>query len=234
MPPASQNFLEQTPQIQLVTAEQDRRPANKFGSWAQVAVAYALIEAALWTRPGSLALFWTAAAALCILCFVLFSRFTWREMGLGIPPARGSLWILLSAAVLAMTIPISSLLLGPLNAGATHALPFHIAWRYAIWSLVQQFILQSFLFVRLESLLGSSRAALTTAALFSAAHIPSPVLTVLGFLGGLFFCEMFRRYRNIFPLGVAHALFGLTIAASFSDRLLHHMRVGIGYLMFHP
>lgn len=54
------------------------------------------------------------------------------------------------------------------------------------------------------------------------------------FVGGLFFCEMFRRYRNIFPLGLVHALLGLTLAASFSDAVLPHMRVGIGYIRFHP
>jgi hypothetical protein len=45
---------------------------------------------------------------------------------------------------------------------------------------------------------------------------------------------MFRRYRSIVPLGLAHAALGLTMAASFSDSLLHHMRVGIGYLVLHP
>jgi membrane protease YdiL (CAAX protease family) len=73
----------------------------------------------------------------------------------------------------------------------------------------------------------------TAAALFSVAHIPSPVLTVCTLVGGLFFCEMFRRQRSIFPLGIAHAILGLTVAASFSNGILHHMRVGIGYLMFH-
>jgi hypothetical protein len=43
---------------------------------------------------------------------------------------------------------------------------------------------------------------------------------------------MFRRYRNIFPLGLVHAALGLTIAASLPDSLLHHMRVGLGYLLY--
>ena len=89
--------------------------------------------------------------------------------------------------------------------------------QYLIWALVQQFILQSFFYVRLESLLGGRWAVLAAAGLFAAVHLPSPVLTVGSFVGGLFFCEMFRRYRNIFPLGLAHALLGLAMAASFSD-----------------
>jgi membrane protease YdiL (CAAX protease family) len=120
------------------------------------------------------------------------------------------------------------------NSGPAHLLPFRQAMQYLIWALVQQFILQSFFYVRLESLLRGRSAVLAAAGLFAAVHIPSPVLTAGSLVGGLFFCEMFRRYRNIFPLGLAHALLGLAMAASFSNAVLHHMRVGVGYLRFHP
>jgi hypothetical protein len=43
---------------------------------------------------------------------------------------------------------------------------------------------------------------------------------------------MFRRYRSIYPLGIVHAMLGLTIAMIMPDSLLHHMRVGIGYLRY--
>jgi hypothetical protein len=55
----------------------------------------------------------------------------------------------------------------------------------------------------------------------------------LSFLGGLVFCELFRRYRNIYLLGIVHAALGLTVAARLPDNLLHHMRVGIGFLTYH-
>jgi len=86
--------------------------------------------------------------------------------------------------------------------------------------------------VRMESLMGSRRAVWATGLLFALAHIPSPLLTAASFAGGLIFCEMFRRYRSIYPLGLVHAVLGLTIAASYSDALLRHMRVGIGYLTY--
>ena len=112
--------------------------------------------------------------------------------------------------------------------------PWKRDWQYAIWSLQQEFILQSFFFVRLESALGGRHAAVRAALLFCIAHVPSPLLTVLGFIGGLIFCELFRRYRNLYPLGVVHAVLGLTIAATLPDSLLHHMRVGLGYLLYRP
>ncbi|PYV85471.1 MAG: CAAX protease family protein, partial [Acidobacteria bacterium] len=39
------------------------------------------------------------------------------------------------------------------------------------------------------------------------------------------------RWRNLYPIGIIHAALGLTIAFSFPDRWLHHMRVGIGFLV---
>jgi hypothetical protein len=56
---------------------------------------------------------------------------------------------------------------------------------------------------------------------------------MLSFCGGVLFCKMFRRWRNLYPLGIIHGALGLTIAASFADKWLHHMRVGIGYLLIH-
>lgn len=118
--------------------------------------------------------------------------------------------------------------------GPAQPVPWERAWKYAVWALEQEFILQSFFFVRPESVLGRRRAVVAAALLFAVTHVPSPLLTGLSLIGGLLFCEMFRRYRNIFPLGLIHAALGLTIAASFPDRLLHHMRVGLGYLMYRP
>jgi hypothetical protein len=43
---------------------------------------------------------------------------------------------------------------------------------------------------------------------------------------------MFRRYRSIYPIGIVHAVLGLTIAVTLPDSLLHNMRVGIGFLQY--
>jgi membrane protease YdiL (CAAX protease family) len=115
------------------------------------------------------------------------------------------------------------------NTPPTHALPLRRAWLYGLWALAQQFMLQSFFFVRFETLLGSRWAVLASAALFAAAHIPNSALTLMSFRG-LFFCLLFRRYRNIYPLGLVHTLLGMAIAACFSEAVMHHMRVGAGYL----
>jgi membrane protease YdiL (CAAX protease family) len=56
------------------------------------------------------------------------------------------------------------------------------------------------------------------------------VLTTFTLIAGLFFCEMFRRYRSIYLLGFVHAVLGLTLSATIPSSLLNHLRVGIGFL----
>ena len=199
-------------------------------AWIELAVVYGLIEGAIWTEDFA-KLLWTVAATACALIFVFRGKPTLRELGLGTPPLKGSLWTLSTATILAGFI-----LLGGWMAGTWD--PRHPTWPplqnpdlYAAWALVQQFLLQIFFYKRLEVGLHNSRlAVLATALLFSAAHIPNPWLVPGTLLGGLFFCELFRRYRNLYPLGAAHAMLGFAVAEALSVVLLRHMRVGIGYL----
>jgi len=220
------------PAPSIPLSEQDVVGRSALGIWLQIAFAYGLLEAALWTSPGRLDLIWMILTATFILLTAFRGPYSAREMGVTLPSGKATVWIVGAGLILAATLWSCAALTGA-NAAPTHAMPLRTAWQYAVWAFLQQFMLQSFFFVRLESLLGSRRAVLATTVLFAAAHIPNPILTVGTVLAGFFFCEMFRRYRNIFPLGVVHVILGLAMAASVSDALLHHMRVGIGYLEFH-
>jgi hypothetical protein len=206
--------------------------ASQWALWVQIGLVYTLIVYASWTPEGPLKVGLMIGTAALVVLFSVGSRFTGREMGLGVPSLRGSLVIVGLGILLAASIPLIAVLTG-LRFPPVRVVPWRGAWQYAVWALMQQFALQSFFYLRMESLLGSRRAVVAAALLFSTVHVPSPVLIVATLFGGFFFCEMFRRYRTIVPLGIVHALLGLTIAASFSDRILHHMRVGIGYLAFH-
>jgi membrane protease YdiL (CAAX protease family) len=198
--------------------------------YAETAVVFVFILTAVWTPQGRVNSFFSIAAAACVVAFAAAGRWSASELGLTRPLARAG-YMLLVGAVLCGAIWLSGVPLG--YAGAGYGLPLSRSWQYVVWSLAQEFILQGIFFVRLESLLGSRRAVFAAAGLFAIAHIPSPVLTVLAFLGGIVFCELFRRFRNLYPLGVIHGALGLTIAATLPDRWLHHMRVGIGYLRLH-
>ncbi|MBV9183438.1 MAG: CPBP family intramembrane metalloprotease [Acidobacteria bacterium] len=166
-------------------------------------------------------------AALMIANLAVRGPSTPAQLGLS-HPLRGAAPILLSGAILCGVI----LLMGSTVrfAGAGHGLPWDRSWQYLIWALAQEFILQSTFYVRLEMIFAPRHASLIAAGLFSLAHIPSPVLTLLSFVGGFFFSWLFGRFRNLYALGAIHGALGLTIASCLPDAWLHHMRVGLGYL----
>src|SRR6266404_4582286 len=178
-------------------------------TWLQLIVVYVFMECALWSSQLASRNKWVLITAITVLVFVLVDRPSLKRMGLGLPTRFGASAVL---AISSATAIFLGLVVG--------------------WALIQEFMLQSFFFTRCEELFGSSAAVWVAATLFASAHLPSPILTTFTLVGGLFFCEMFRRYRSIYPIGVVHGMLGLTIALTMPDSLLHHMRVGIGYLRY--
>jgi len=210
---------------------------RRYFVWAQIVLVFAFLELALWAPTREVRNRWAAIVAIAILVLVLIDVVidppSLKRLGLGLPKLLGAgvvLGIGLAAAVLL-------LILAKLAGGRVPANPswfpnLRSAWGYVIWALIQEFILQSFFFNRFEELYGGSAAVWMASALFAVAHLPSPVLTIATLAGALFFCEMFRRYRSIYPLALAHAMLGITVALTMPDSLLHHMRVGLGYLRY--
>jgi len=224
----SKTFI--TPSRPISSAEVHHSRASDFRNLLEIGIVFGLILIAVWTPQGRVNTLASVAALLLTVLLTISSGYSARKLGLARPSSGTGVILSLGAMLLLIILAMGAL---TRSLGAPQPLPWHRAWQYGIWALLQEFLLQSFMYVRLESLFGSRQALFFASGLFSLAHLPSPMLTSLSLLGALFFCEMFRRYRNIFPLGLVHAALGLTIAGSLPDRLLHHMRVGIGYLMYH-
>ncbi len=200
--------------------------------WAQIVVAFLFLEFALWEPRLETRNRWVGIAAIAILVLVLIDRASLERLGLRLPKTFGASVVLgISFTTAVFMVAMVHWAGGPVPANPTWP-RLHLMWQYFVWALIQEFILQSFFFTRCEELFGSSAAVWVTATLFAAAHLPSPILTTFTLVGGLFFCEMFRRYRSIYPIGIVHGMLGLTIAMTMPDSLLHHMRVGIGYLRY--
>ena len=70
------------------------------------------------------------------------------------------------------------------------------------------------------------------ASLFAAAHLPSPILTVLTLVWGSAACLLFLKYRNLYTLGIVHAILGVTVAVSLPAPVIRNMRVGLGYVTY--
>ena len=194
-------------------------------------VAYALLEWALWTTART-----QQIASLAFITWIVVTtvseRRRLRELGLGLTGIRGASIALVVGVIAAGLILCAAWMLGTLRP-LYGSRPLPHAFGYLLWATVQEFILNSYFFLTLEELLPRSRDAMIGAVvLFTLAHIPNPVLLVGTLLASIFFVSVFRRYRNIYPLGVAHGILGLALALSVPDIWIRHMRVGISFLHF--
>jgi hypothetical protein len=203
------------------------------GIIVQIGLMVAALECALWTYGRTQVRFFVVAIAVLLTC-VLVSRPRVKELGIGLHGMAGaSVAIPIALIGSGIGIAVASQIgtLQPLYGART---PLWHGFFYAIWAFEQQFMLNSFFYHRFERLMGNTTAtAVVTALLFSFVHVPNPVLVPATFLGGLFFVFVFRRWRNIYPLAIAHAILGLTLAMTFPDSWIRHMRVGIAFFRFH-
>jgi hypothetical protein len=167
-----------------------------------------------------------------VIATTLTERRKLRELGLGTSGLRGASIALVVGLTASALILMAAWMFGTLRP-LYGSRPLPHALGYMLWATVQEFILNAYFFVTLEELMRSGRsAAMVAVALFTAAHFPNPVLMVGTCLAAAFFVSIFRRYRNIYPLGIAHGLLGLSVALAVPDAVLRHMRVGIGYYHF--
>ena len=223
-----------TAEAELTGVPRTNQPRSARRDLFELAVGYTLIMATIWTaNPTQRVLYWLAFA--WVVATTWARRETWTGLGLGRKGFLQSLWIvgialLLSTFAIFLAWRMHSLHRLP---GPTPIL-LH-GWRYIVWSIMQQFLLQSYFLLRLSRLLpGKMAPILAAAAIFSLAHLPNPILTPITLVWGVIACVLFLRYRNIYTLGIAHGIMGLCIAVTVPNSLHRHMRVGLGYLRYHP
>lgn len=200
-------------------------------SVSTLAIGYCLVEIAIWS-PKSLQLWPSLVAAAWIIGSTALSGCTADQLGLGRRGFRESAWIAFAALSVALTMILAGWLMGSLHllAGTLPQLTHALA--YTVWAFQQEFILQCFLFLSLAPALGTRRAILVAALLFSLAHLPNPILVAATFLSGLALTAGFARYRNLYVIALAHAILGLAVAVSIPADLHRNMRVGLGYFQY--
>jgi hypothetical protein len=199
----------------------------------ELSIGYALILATIWTpRPFQKWLY--LAAALWIFATTLFSFPGWAAMGFRRGGLLASMWVVFAALILAIGATLVARHLNTLR----HPLGPR-GWLltfggYTVWSFVQQFMLQGYFLFRLLRIVPRREgAALAAAAIFAAAHLPNPILTPITLVWGVCACFVFLRCRNVYPLAMAHAILGITVAVTIPGPVVHNMRVGLGYLRYH-
>jgi hypothetical protein len=197
----------------------------------ELILGYGLIVGIIWT-PEHLQRLLSPIALVLTLSVVLARGRSRDELGLGARGLIPSLWILPAAIALAALSLFVAAKLGTLH--PLYKADFAHISGYVLWTIYQQFLLQDYFMDRLLRLLSNESAALTLAGvLFAAAHLPNLVLTAATLVWGIVSCALFRRYRNVWALGLAQGLLGLCFAVCVPDALHHHLRVGLGYLRYH-
>jgi hypothetical protein len=158
----------------------------------------------------------------------------WSALGFRRGGFLRSAWVVFAAAMVLGGAVMGAIHLGTLRHPISTRSWIMTFGGYTVWSFVQQFLLQGYFLFRLLRLLPRREwAALAAAAMFAAAHLPNPILTAFTLIWGLCACIVFLRLRNVFPLAIAHALLGITVAITIPGPVVRNMRVGLGYLRYH-
>jgi membrane protease YdiL (CAAX protease family) len=211
-----------------------REAHTRRSTWdiCEVVIAYALILAVIWTpRPVRRWLCLTAAAWFAISIVASFPG--WKALGCSVAGFWRSSWVVGLALLLAWAAALTASALHTLHHPGGALQWVRAFGGYTIWALMQQFLLQGYFLSRLLRILPSAKVAAITAALvFALAHLPNPILTPVTLLWGLAACFVFLHFRNIWPLAMAHAIFGISIAITIPGPVVHNMRVGLGYLTY--
>jgi membrane protease YdiL (CAAX protease family) len=198
---------------------------------AELILGFVAIITILWL-PTHEQLIFGPIVLLTPLVLVLLRRPSLYQLGLSLEGFLSSLWILPAAVVLAIGGVSLARLAGtyhPLyNADLSHV------GGYVLWTLYQQFLLQDYFMPRLSRIFASDTAVVLAGVLFAVAHLPNIPLTIATLLWGVASCALFRRYRSLYVLGLVQGLLGLGFAVCIPDALHHHMRVGLGYIHYHP
>lgn len=217
------------PQIPL-TSVPARRSRRR--DLAELLIGYGLILAVVWTpNPVQRILYWITLVFIAATAWL--ARRHHETHGLGLRGLLRSLWIIFAAiAIVLAAIPIADHLHTLHSLYGVLPVSVHIAG-YAVWALMQQFILQIYVLLRLLRMgLRHTPAVALSAVLFAVAHIPNPLLVVLTLIWGAISCLLFLRYRSLYSISVAHGILGMCLAVTVPNSVHHHMRVGLGYLEY--
>lgn len=189
---------------------------------------FAMIMAYIWELRFSNRWLWLAILALVLISHLLhgerpgelgFNGHNLRRLVREFAPAL---------ALLALFLIAAGLLLG-----TTRRIGFEsafYAWlAYLPWGIFQQYMLNGYFLNRLTRSLSNEAAPLTAAALFSGAHLPNWFLMAVTFLAGYWCARMYRKHKNLYVLGIAHATIGFLLFLVVPDSISHHLRVGPGW-----
>ena len=196
-------------------------------TWAifEPLVMFGLILAYIWKLRFTHPRFWVLLLAGMLLSH-LVRRETPRRLGFGVINLRA---LLHELAPLLLLIVLAILTAGLLFRTAGQ-IGFEAAIAAAVvylpWGIVQQYALNGYFLNRLQEAMPARPASIAAALLFCLAHAPNPFLMLVTFPLGWCATALYRRSRNLYLLGIAHAAIGLLLVLMVPPSVSHHLRVG--------
>jgi hypothetical protein len=194
----------------------------------EAAAAFGLIMLYIWRLRFTAPRAWVFILGFFVLSHILrgeraaslgFRRANFRECLRTLAPALVLLTLsLMAAGVLLETIrPVSP------------EYGFMCLLAYCPWGIFQQYLLNGYIANRLLAVSPARHVPLLAAALFAGAHLPNWFLMPVTFVTGYYSTKIFMRYRNLYFLGMAHALIGTALFIVIPDSISHHLKVGPGF-----
>ncbi|MBI3232385.1 MAG: CPBP family intramembrane metalloprotease [Candidatus Doudnabacteria bacterium] len=198
---------------------------NPPGWWTalELLVVGILVQIGLWTKGSTRGRIIVLGAAWLALT-TLWDKTCRKEMGLSLKNFKASLWLIEPVVVLVIIIWLSGVLAG--TAPDTYY-PRTLLERklgYFLSAFCQQFLMQSYVFTRLQKIAGKKALGIT-AVCFSLAHVPNPALMLIALGGGWVSGSIFRKQRNLCALALAHGIVGAAMSEFWPSWI---MRAGVG------
>ena len=189
---------------------------------------FGLIAAYIWKIQPVHPEWWIAIPALMLLSHCLHHEGP-GVLGFGLPNRwdrlmRLTFWFVL----IALLLLTAAYALGTLRQTSLAGVLLALAG-YLPWGLAQQYAINGYFLKRFDAALSLRGSSLATAVLFSAAHAPNPFLMAVTFPLGWGSTRLYRKTRNLYLLGIAHAAIGLLLYLVVPDSVSRHMRVGPGW-----
>jgi len=206
-------------------------PSRRRG-WFEITTVYGMVLLVFWTPPPLQYFLWATAATL-VATMILKSSHSLKSIGLCKGNLSCSLWAVAATLAVAGLAVVLAAYLHTLHLPGTPGWFLRRSCVYVLWALIQELVLQCFFLSRLLHLTGNATgAAIATATLFAMAHLPSPILMAITLVCGLAACFFFLRFRTVYPLAIAHAILGLSVAITVPMTIDHNMSVGLAYLTY--
>jgi membrane protease YdiL (CAAX protease family) len=195
---------------------------------SEALLVFVLIMADIWKLRFTHPFFWRLPVALIVTSHLMRHEragelgFTVRNFGKclrAFGPALAGLTAVIWAA---------GLLLGTMRPqGFVDAVQSFVV--YLPWGLFQQYLINGYFLRRFEMGLSPGPARILTSALFCAAHAPNWFLMLVTPVAAYAATGVYRRYGNLYFLGLAHATLGFALFMVVPDSVSHHLRVGPGW-----